>query len=212
MHRAIALFIIAATGCIGSVALAQRGGGGGRPSAPAGGRGGPALTQEEADRAANAKKWADTIEKARANAPPPPLPQIHFPSKNEMFLRSLCCVADSPRVEMTRYLDKLWSAGNDATARRAALEKLWQEAEKPKWARAAIEDFFRAHANAPLHPPAQTTPQTTPETTVNNGDARKDPPAGATVEPKTTPPPPAPSGPPPEPAELPATKRAADNP
>jgi hypothetical protein len=52
-------------GLTGSLALAQRMGGGGR------GGGQPASPQsaEERQRAANAKEWADDIEKLRAQAP-----------------------------------------------------------------------------------------------------------------------------------------------
>lgn len=124
-------------------------------SPPPGGGGGGHVTSEEADRAANAKKWSDMIEKVRANSPPPPVPQIHFPSKNEQFLRSLCCTVESPRDALGKYLEGMWKAASDVTAQRAAVATFWQEAEKPKWVRPVIEDYYRQKAGQALRQPAE---------------------------------------------------------
>ena len=131
----------------GSVALAQKKGGG----PPGGGRG---PSPEEQQRAVNAKQWADDIEKVRAQAPPPPLPTIRFPTENEKLLGRLR-IAEDPKKELAQYLDKLWKDAKDAVARKGALDGFWKDAEKPKWARAAIEDYFRKHADgAELRAPA----------------------------------------------------------
>jgi hypothetical protein len=131
---------------------AQRGMRGGGAPAP-GGRSAPRTTPEEAARAATAAEWKDTIEKARANASPRPEPQIKFPSKNAVFLSSLRW-AEQPRVELGRYLDKMWTDAKEPVARRIALAALWDEAQKPAWVRTAIEDYFRQRSNgAPLRPP-----------------------------------------------------------
>ena len=135
-------------GLTGSMALAQRGGGGGgKPPAPP--------TPEERERAANARKWENDIEKLRAEAPQPQLPKIHFPTENEKFLSRLRW-AEDPKKELAQYLEKLWKDAKDAPARKVALEGLWRDAEKPKWARAAIEGYYSKHSDgAELHPPPE---------------------------------------------------------
>jgi hypothetical protein len=167
MWRA-ALSCLVIVGLTGSVALAQRMGGGGRAG---GGRAAPPQSAEEQQRAANAKEWADDIEKVRAQAPPPPLPVIRFPTENEKLLSRLRW-AEDPKKELAQYLDKLWKDAKDAPARKVALEGFWRDAEKPKWARAAIEDYYRKHAagaelRAPPEPadlskPATATPSAPP--------------------------------------------------
>jgi hypothetical protein len=167
-------------GLTGSVALAQRMGGGGRAGgAPPGGGGGPAQSAEERQRAANAKQWADDIEKVRAQAPPPPLPTIRFPTENEKLLARLR-MAEDPKKELAQYLEKLWKDAKEAPARKVALEGFWRDAEKPKWARAAIEDYYRKHADgAELRSPPPPEP------------AELTKPAAATTPPAPAPPPPA---------------------
>ena len=142
-------------GLIGSVALAQRAGGGSRGGgAPPGGRSGGSSAEEQ-QRAVNAKQWADDIERIRAQSPPPPLPKIHFPTENEKLLSRLRW-AEDPKKDLAQYLDKLWKDGKDVPARKLALDGFWRDAEKPKWARAAIEDYYRKHADgAELHPPPE---------------------------------------------------------
>jgi hypothetical protein len=144
---------------LSSVSFAQRGG-----APPSGGRPPPQQSAEEATRAANAKEWADAIEKLRAKSPPPPLPQIRFPTKNESFLGSLRW-AENPRAEVARYLDNMWKEAKELVARRSALQTFWHDAEKPAWVRPAIEEFFRQRSNGmPLRPP--------PEPAALNADAR----------------------------------------
>jgi hypothetical protein len=148
---------------VAAPALAQ-GAGGPSGGAPAGGRGGgPAPTAEEAARAANAKEWADVIDKARAKAPPPALPQIHFPSENEKLLSKLRW-SENPQKELAQYLDRLWKDAREAPQQRVAVETLWHDAEKPKWVpkwvRPAIEDYYRQHSSGgslrtPMQPMAQ---------------------------------------------------------
>ncbi|MCU1281991.1 MAG: hypothetical protein JWM53_5537, partial [bacterium] len=105
-----------------AVCFAQRGGGGRAGGAPSGGgRSAPSQSAEEAQRAANAKQWAADIERIRAQSPPPPLPQIHFPTQNELLVSRLRW-AEDPRREVAQYLDKLWKDGKDPIARRIALE------------------------------------------------------------------------------------------
>jgi hypothetical protein len=132
-------------GLTSAVAFAQHGGGrSGAP--PGGGRPSPQQSAEEATQAATAKQWADVIDKVRASSPPPPLPQIRWPSENEKLLSRLRYAPD-PRLELTQYLDKLWKDAKEPSPRRAVMEGLWRDAEKPKWVRAAIEAYYRQHAN-----------------------------------------------------------------
>jgi hypothetical protein len=162
MKRRLAQMCFLIVGMTGAVALAQRGGGG-QP----GGKPSPAQSAEEQQRAANAKQWADDIEKVRAQAPPPPLPKIRFPTENEKLLSRLRW-AEDPKKELAQYLDKLWKDAKETPARKVALEGFWRDAEKPKWARAAIEDYYRKHADgaelraapepADLSKPAAATP------------------------------------------------------
>jgi hypothetical protein len=159
----IAALVIGALG--GADAWAQRGGGrgGGAP----GGGGGPPGADDKA-RAENVKQWATDIEKLRAQSPPPPLPQIKFPSQNEVLLGRLRW-AEDPKHTLTEYLDKLWKDAKDATAQRLAFEQFWRDAEKPKWARAATEGYYQKRANAALKPatpskaPEAVTPSKAPE-------------------------------------------------
>lgn len=139
MMRRAAQSCLVILGLTGSVALARGGQGGGAkpPSAEA---------AEERQRAVNAKAWADDIEKMRAQQPPPPLPNIHFPTENEKLLSRLRW-AEDPKKELGQYLEKLWKDAKDAPARKVALDGFWHDAEKPKWARAAIEDYYRKHAD-----------------------------------------------------------------
>jgi len=149
-------------GLIGSAALAQRAGGGSRGGgAPPGGRSGGSSAEEQ-QRAVNAKQWADDIERVRAQAPPPPLPTIRFPTENEKLLARLR-MAEDPKKELAQYLEKLWKDAKDAPARKVALDGFWRDAEKPKWARASIEDYYRKHADgAELHPPPEPAPLAKP--------------------------------------------------
>jgi hypothetical protein len=145
MRRLVQIFLVVILGTSGSMALAQRkgGGGGGPPTPP---------TPEERERAANAKKWENDIEKLRAEAPKQALPNIHFPTENEKLLSRLRW-AEDPKKELAQYLDKLWKNAKGAPAQKVALEGLWRDAEKPKWARAAIEGYYSKHADgAELHP------------------------------------------------------------
>jgi hypothetical protein len=147
-RRLVQICLVIIIGLTGSVALAQRRGGGGQ----GGGKPPPPQTAEERDRAENAKKWADDIEKMRSEAPKQPLPNIHFPTENEKLLSRLRW-AEDPKKELAQYLDKLWKDAKDAPARKGAIEGLWRDAEKPKWARAAIEGYYTKHADgAELHP------------------------------------------------------------
>jgi hypothetical protein len=122
--------------------------GGGRAATP-GGHSAP-LTPAEAERA----KTAKAVDEIRATLPQhPPAPTIVLPSKNASFLAGLR-YAEQPRAELDQYLVKMWSGARDDNARRAAVQTLWDEAEKPKWARAAIEEFFRQRTNGQsLRPP-----------------------------------------------------------
>ena len=150
-----AVFVL--VGLASAVSFAQRAGGGraGGGRSSGGGRSAPPQSSEEAQRAANTKEWAADIEKIRAASPPPPLPQIHFPSQNELLLSRLRW-AEDPRREVAQYLDKLWKDAKDPMARRIALETFWHDAEKPKWIRPAIEAYFQQHADgAALRPPAE---------------------------------------------------------
>ncbi|MCU1282214.1 MAG: hypothetical protein JWM53_5760, partial [bacterium] len=165
-------------GLTSAVGFAQRGGGGRAGGGPSGGgRPGPPQSTEDAQRAANAKQWAADIEKIRAQAPPPPLPQIHFPSQNELLLSRLRW-AEDPRREVAQYLDKLWKDAKDPMARRIALETFWHDAEKPKWVRPATEAYFQRHADgAALRPPdepaeiAKPAPATAPSGAVAPSNA-----------------------------------------
>jgi hypothetical protein len=156
MRRTSALVAFVLVGLASAVGFAQRAGGsraGGAP--PGGGRPAPPQSAEDAQRAANAKQWASEIEKIRAQAPPPPLPQIRFASQNELLLSRLRW-AEDPRREVAQYLDKLWKDAKDAMARRIALETFWHDAEKPKWVRPAIEAYFQRHGDgAALRPSDQ---------------------------------------------------------
>ena len=159
----------------GSLALAAPGGkGGGAPrvSPP---------TSEEAARAATAVEWKDLIEKARANAPQhPPDPVFHFPSKNRTFLASLR-VAENPRGDLERYLNKLWNEAVESPARRAALVALFDEAEKPAWARPAIEEFFRKRMNGGSLHPVEPAASPAPEAAVIKPEAK---PEAAVIKPE----------------------------
>jgi hypothetical protein len=180
----------------GSVALAQRMGGGSRAGGSGqqpGGKPSPQQSSEEQQRAVNAKQWADDIEKMRAQAPPPPLPTIHFPTENEKLLSRLRW-AEDPKKELAQYLDKLWKDAKEPTARRVALEGFWRDAEKPKWARAAIEDYFRKHGDgagelrpppepAELAKPGAATATTTTTTTTTTATAHAAPPPSAAAKP-----------------------------
>jgi hypothetical protein len=169
MRWTSARLVFVVVGLASAVGFAQRAGGGRGGGAPSGGgRPSPAQSAEEATRAANAKQWADDIEKIRAQAPPPPLPQIHFPSQNEMLLSRLRW-AEDPRREVAQYLDKLWKDAKDPMPRRIALETFWHDAEKPKWVRPAIEAYFQKHADGgALRPPDEPAnvakPATAPAT------------------------------------------------
>jgi hypothetical protein len=119
-------------------------------------------TPEEKQRAQTAAEWADMIEHARANLPQhPPDQVIRFPSKNAVFLAGLR-VAENPRADLSRHLEKLWTTAKDLEERRTAALALWTEAEKPPWVRVAIDDFFRQRSPAaPLHGPKPSpAPQT----------------------------------------------------
>lgn len=139
---------------------------GGKGGGPPAGGGGPQQGAEEKARVEHAKQWATDIEKIRAQAPPPPLPTIKFPSPNEVLLAKLRS-AEDPKRTLAEYLDKLWKDGKDAAKQRLAFEQFWRDAEKPKWARAATEDYFQKHANAPLKaappPPAAPPSEKAPE-------------------------------------------------
>ncbi len=179
-------------GLNGSVALAQgmRGGGsraGGSGQQP-GGKPSPQQSSEEQNRAANAKQWADDIEKMRAQAPPPPMPTIRFPTENEKLLSRLRW-AEDPKKELALYLDKLWKDAKEPAKQRVALEGFWHDAEKPKWARAAIEDYFRKHMGdggelrAPPEPADVRKPPATASATPPPAPAPATPPASATGKP-----------------------------
>ena len=136
--RQVVLGCLVIVGLLSSAAWAQKSGQGDNAKA--------AEAIQERQRAANAKQWADDIEKLRAQAPPPPLPTIRFPTENEKLVARLRMVED-PKKELAQYLDKLWKDAKDAAVRKVALDGLWHDAEKPKWARAAIEDYYRKHAD-----------------------------------------------------------------
>ena len=124
----------------------QRAGGQRSGSGPnGGGKPSPQQTAEEKERAANAKQWQSAIDQVRANSAPPPLPKIRFPTANESFLGSLKW-AENPKQDMARYLDKLWKEGKDPAGQKTAVAGLWQDAEKPTWARPAIEDYYAKHS------------------------------------------------------------------
>src|SRR6185312_13735895 len=142
MRRAVQCGCFVIMVATGSFAVAQRTGGGGQP----GGGGGAGPSPEERQRAINSRQWAEDIEKMRAQAPPPKLPTIRFPTENEKLLGRLRW-AEDPKKELAQYLDKLWKGAKDAPARKVALDGFWRDAEKPKWARAAIEDYYRKHAD-----------------------------------------------------------------
>ena len=173
MMRRVVQICFVIFGLTGSVALAQRMGGGSRAGGgqPGGGRSGPAQSAEEQQRAANAKQWADDIEKIRAQAPPPPLPTIHFATENEKLLSRLRW-AEDPKKELAQYLDKLWKDAKDPPARKVALEGFWRDAEKPKWARGAIEDYYRKHAaGAELRSPPEPADLSKPATATPSAPA-----------------------------------------
>lgn len=178
----------------GGDAWAQRAGGRGG-GAPAGGGGGAGPSGEERARAEHAKQWADDIEKIRAQAPPPPLPNIKFPSQNELLLSRLRW-AEDPKRELAQYLDKLWKDAKDLAARRGAFEQFWRDAEKPKWARAATEDYYLKHANAALKPAAQPATAAKPPEPATVARAPEPAMLGPAPEPVTV-------GPAPEPATVP---------
>ena len=144
-HKHIAVLVVLSA-LMAAPALAQQRAGGQRPGGGQGGQPNPQATQEERDRALNARQWSGPIEAARANAPQAPLPKIRFPTANESFLGSLRW-AENPKQDLARYLDKLWKDGNEPAAQRTAVAGLWQDAEKPTWARPAIEDYFAKHSN-----------------------------------------------------------------
>jgi hypothetical protein len=174
---------------VGGAAWAQRAGGRGG-GAPGGGgaRGSAPPGADDKARAENAKQWAADIEKLRAQSPPPPLPQIKFPSQNEVLLGRLRW-AEDPKHALMEYLDKLWKDAKDASAQRLAFEQFWRDAEKPKWARAATEDYYRKRANAALKP---ATPSKAPEPATSSSA----PEAATSSKPSEL-------GPAPEPATLP---------
>jgi hypothetical protein len=206
MRWAARLFCIF-VGLTGSVALAQRMGGGSRAGGSGGAPGGqpsPQQSAEERSRAANAKQWADDIEKMRAQAPPPPLPTIRFPTENEKLLGRLRW-AEDPKKDLAAWLDKLWKDGKEPTGRRVALETFWHDAEKPKWARAAIEDYYRKHAadGAALHPPEPAVDAAKPAATTATATATA---TGSTAPATAVPPPP--PGPAPPPATIPSSGAA----
>lgn len=207
MKRQWTIAVLLAGALVGGDGWAQRAGGGRGGSPPgSGGPNGGVSPQgaEEKSRAENAKQWAAQIERLRAQSPPPPLPQIKFPSQNELLLSRLRW-AEDPKRELTQYLDKLWKDGKDAAARRLAFEQFWRDAEKPKWARAATEGYYQKSANAALKPapepatltkaPEPATPGKAPEPAAL-GDAPEPATLGKAPEPATL-------GKAPEPATLP---------
>jgi hypothetical protein len=187
-HVTITALVIGAL--VGGDAWAQRAGGrGGGAPGGGGGRGSAPPGADDKARAENIKQWAADIERLRAQSPPPPLPQIRFPSQNEVLLGRLRS-AEDPKHALTEYLDKLWKDGKDATAQRLAFEQFWRDAEKPKWARAATEDYYQKHANAALKP---ATPSKAPEPVTLSkppepATLSKPPEAGPAPEPATLPP------------------------
>jgi hypothetical protein len=186
VDRAAQTFLVI-VGLTGSVALAQHGGGRGGGGQPGGGKSGPSQSAEEQQRAANAKQWGDEIEKVRAQAPPPPLPTIHFPTENEKLLGRLRW-AEDPKKELAQYLEKLWKDAKQAPARKVALDGFWHDAEKPKWARAAIEDYYRKHAEgAELRAPPEPAELSKPATATPSAAAPASAPP-ATAPPATAPP------------------------
>ncbi|HEX4460800.1 MAG TPA: hypothetical protein VIA18_22630 [Polyangia bacterium] len=123
-------------------AFAQRGGGQGKQ----GGQPNPQATQDERERALNARTWQGPIEAARASSPQAPMPKIRFPTANESFLGSLRW-APNPKQELAKYLDKLWKDAKEPAGQKTAVAGLWQDAEKPTWARPAIEDYYAKRSN-----------------------------------------------------------------
>jgi hypothetical protein len=148
---------VACLSLLAAPALAQRTGSMGRTGAAPPARQSP-MTAEEAARAATAKEWAADIEKARANTPPPPLPQIRFPAENEKLFNRLRMVEDQHK-ELQQYLDKLWKDTKDPQAQKLVLDGLWRDAEKtkwkpPRWVRPAIEEYYKQKSNGlSLHAP-----------------------------------------------------------
>ncbi len=145
MQHISVVFLVFAT-LAATPAWAQQRAGGQRPGGGQPGQPNPQATQEERERAMNARQWQGPIEAARANAPQAPMPKIRFPTANESFLGSLRW-AENPKQDLARYLDKLWKDGKEPAAQRTAVAGLWQDAEKPTWARPAIEDYFAKHTN-----------------------------------------------------------------
>jgi hypothetical protein len=147
---------VACLSLLATPALAQRMGGGMGGGAPPPRQ--TPMTPEEASRAATAKQWADTIEKARANVPPPPVPQIRFPAENEKLFHRLRMVEDQHK-ELLQYLDRLWKDAKEPQTQKVALDGLWRDAEKtkftpPRWVRPAIEEYYKQHSKGlVLHPP-----------------------------------------------------------
>jgi hypothetical protein len=200
MMRRTGQLCLLLTGLASSVSFAQRAGGS-RPGGQGGGGGKPTPQQTamEQSQAQTAKEWADVIEKLRAKSPPAPLPTIRFATPNELLLSRLRW-AEDPKHEVAVYLDKLWKDGKEPIQRRIAMETFWHDAEKPKWVRPAIEEYFRVHANgAALRPPEEPAD-------MNKAAAAPAATAPATPGAPAAAPAPAPATPPP------ATAAAADKP
>jgi hypothetical protein len=90
-------------------------------------------------------------------------------------------MAEDPKKELAQYLEKLWKDAKDAPARKLALDGFWRDAEKPKWARASIEDYYRKHADgAELHPPPEPAPLAKPAPVAPPAPP---PPSGASAKP-----------------------------
>jgi hypothetical protein len=145
MQRTSLVCLVLAT-LAASPAWAQHAGGQRPGASGAGGKPSPQQSAEERERAANAKQWQTVIDQVRANSAPPPLPKIRFPTQNESFLGSLRW-AENPKQDLAKYLDKMWKESKEPAAQRTAVAGLWQDAEKPLWARPAIEDFYRQRSN-----------------------------------------------------------------
>jgi hypothetical protein len=143
MRNGFALAVIFVA-LLSSASWAQRGGA--RPPGQAPGGSAP---PEDA-------KKAKLVDEIRTTLPQhPPIAKNPWPTKNAQMLGRLL-FAEQPRADLTRYLDTLWNQSQDAVVRRATISALWDEAEKPKWARAAIEEFFRQHASGlELRPPPE---------------------------------------------------------
>jgi hypothetical protein len=147
-----------AIGCaslVSAAGFAQGRGGGGRSATP----GGQQSVPQSPDEAARAK----TVDEIRAGMPQhAPLTPIKMPSKNTVFLAGLIS-AERPREDLDHYLDALWNKSRDTNERSAAFRALWDEAAKPKWARAAIEAFFRQRTGGqslrPTDEPSRTEPK-----------------------------------------------------